>query len=62
MGGQRSPTALQEVRSGGNGAPGGIRTHDPEIRNLVLYPAELRARVGCYIARLTAVNWETAVA
>ncbi len=26
-----------------NGAPGGTRTHDPQIRNLVLYPAELRA-------------------
>ena len=26
------------------GAPGGIRTHDPQIRNLVLYPAELRAQ------------------
>ena len=25
------------------GAPGGIRTHDPRIRNPVLYPAELRA-------------------
>jgi hypothetical protein len=25
------------------GAPGGIRTHGPQIRNLVLYPAELRA-------------------
>lgn len=25
------------------GAPGGIRTHGPKIRNLVLYPAELRA-------------------
>ena len=25
-----------------SGVPGGIRTHDPEIRNLVLYPAELR--------------------
>ncbi len=25
------------------GAPGGIRTPDPEIRNLVLYPAEVRA-------------------
>jgi hypothetical protein len=24
-------------------APGGIRTHDNEIRNLVLYPTELRA-------------------
>ena len=28
----------------GNGAPGGTRTHDPLIRNQVLYPAELRAR------------------
>ena len=26
-----------------NGAPDGIRTHGPQIRNLVLYPAELRA-------------------
>ena len=24
------------------GDPGGIRTHDPRIRNPVLYPAELR--------------------
>ena len=24
------------------GVPGGIRTHGPQIRNLVLYPAELR--------------------
>ena len=27
---------------GGSGAPDGIRTHGPQIRNLVLYPAELR--------------------
>jgi hypothetical protein len=27
-----------------NGALGGIRTPDPQIRSLVLYPAELRAR------------------
>ena len=27
----------------GVGAPGGIRTPDPQIRSLVLYPAELRA-------------------
>jgi hypothetical protein len=26
------------------GAPGTIRTSDPQIRSLVLYPAELRAR------------------
>ena len=28
----------------GDGVPGAIRTHDPQIRNLVLYPAELRGR------------------
>ena len=28
------------------GAPGTIRTSDPQIRSLVLYPAELRARAG----------------
>ena len=26
-----------------SGVPGEIRTHDPQIRNLVLYPTELRA-------------------
>ena len=26
------------------GAPGAIRTPDPQIRSLVLYPAELRVR------------------
>ena len=25
-----------------SGAPDGIRTHGPQIRNLMLYPAELR--------------------
>jgi hypothetical protein len=29
-----------------DGAPGTIRTSDPQIRSLVLYPAELRARVS----------------
>ena len=29
------------------GAPGGIRTPDPQIRNLMLYPAELRAHWIC---------------
>jgi hypothetical protein len=29
-----------------NGAPGTIRTSDPQIRSLMLYPAELRARGG----------------
>ena len=27
-----------------DGAPGRIRTSDPQVRSLVLYPAELRAR------------------
>ena len=29
-----------------NGAPGTIRTSDPQIRSLMLYPAELRARTA----------------
>jgi hypothetical protein len=29
-----------------DGAPEEIRTPDPQIRSLVLYPAELRARFG----------------
>jgi hypothetical protein len=28
------------------GAPGTIRTSDPQIRSLMLYPAELRARTA----------------
>jgi hypothetical protein len=32
----------------GNGGPGAIRTPDPQIRSLMLYPAELRVRLeGC---------------
>jgi hypothetical protein len=33
-----------------SGAPGEIRTPDPQIRSLVLYPAELRARRAVAIA------------
>ena len=33
-------SCLQKV----GGAPGEIRTPDPQIRSLVLYPTELRAR------------------
>ncbi len=33
-------------RLGRNGAPGTIRTSDPQIRSLMLYPAELRARIA----------------
>ena len=36
------------------GAPGTIRTSDPQIRSLMLYPAELRARVSHVIPGLTA--------
>ena len=36
------------------GAPGTIRTSDPQIRSLMLYPAELRARVSHAIPGLTA--------
>ena len=28
------------------GAPGTTRTYDPQIRNLMLYPTELRAQFG----------------
>ena len=40
------------VNGGGraDGAPGTIRTSDRQIRSLVLYPAELRARERSYIA------------
>ena len=38
------------------GAPGKIRTHDPQVRSLVLYPTELRAlqriAVWCILANL----------
>jgi hypothetical protein len=36
------------------GAPGTIRTSDPQIRSLVLYPAELRARVSLFRVGLKA--------
>ena len=29
------------------GEPGGIRTRDPQLRRLLLYPAELPVRKGC---------------
>ena len=40
---QAFPTRSQQVQLSA-GAPGEIRTPDPQIRSLVLYPAELRAR------------------
>ena len=41
---QRRRTSAEDGRfrsTVGDGAPGRIRTHDPQIRSLVLYPAEL---------------------
>src|ERR1700754_4327172 len=37
------------VNTSRNGAPGTIRTSDPQIRSLMLYPAELRARFRGYM-------------
>src|SRR5260370_41183710 len=41
--GRLAPTNMREMPDS-TGALGGIRTPDPQIRSLVLYPAELRAR------------------
>jgi hypothetical protein len=35
----------QHGRGSEVGVPGAIRTHGPQIRNLVLYPAELRGHI-----------------
>src|ERR1700733_10172066 len=40
----RSREQIRSRSNLGNGAPGTIRTSDPQIRSLMLYPAELRAR------------------
>lgn len=40
--GEKSPTLGIRSSALKNGAPGTIRTADPKIRGLVLYPAELR--------------------
>jgi hypothetical protein len=34
------------------GVPGAIRTHGPQIRNLVLYPAELRGHSLAYTRKI----------
>lgn len=39
---QRCQSRKYKDGSSLDGGPGGIRTHDPRIRNPVLYPAELR--------------------
>jgi hypothetical protein len=38
-----------------NGAPEEIRTPDPQIRSLVLYPAELRVRVAVPVTGCVAI-------
>ena len=40
------PVTPSERSERGVGAPGRIRTHDPQIRSLVLYPAELPVLQG----------------
>jgi hypothetical protein len=42
--GELMPNAGDNDDFKGNGAPGTIRTSDPQIRSLMLYPAELRVR------------------
>ncbi len=39
---QRQRRIVHKINQEGNGAPERIRTSDPQIRSLVLYPAELR--------------------
>ncbi len=42
--------------------PGGIRTHDPQLRRLLLYPAELPDPVtGCKSSELLFFNKEPAL-
>ena len=40
------PQTCTELNNEGNGALERIRTPDPQIRSLVLYPAELRAHLA----------------
>lgn len=47
----RSGDSVWSVQLLQNGAPEEIRTPDPQIRSLVLYPAELRARAAGPAAR-----------
>src|SRR5262249_42856825 len=46
MGMQPNPSVLVFPVLSRSGAPEEIRTPDPQIRSLVLYPAELRARLA----------------
>ena len=42
--GKAMPRCVNKRLTKGDGAPDWIRTSGPQIRNLMLYPAELRAR------------------
>ena len=58
----KSVTHVSGMDPGKLGAPGKIRTPDPQIRSLVLYPAELPVpsrRDGCpaFSVRLCAEDW-----
>ena len=39
---KRLPRIVRKPQKGITSDPGGIRTHDPQLRRLLLYPAELR--------------------
>ena len=43
---QPPPLGTGELSGGGTSAPGRIRTSDQQLRRLLLYPPELRARGG----------------
>ena len=59
---RRTGRCHRPLKAAANGAPGRIRTCDPEIRNLVLYPAELRARWASYSKTRVAETGESGVA
>ena len=42
---QKQPSQWMAVNTGFSGGPGATRTPDPQIRSLMLYPAELRDRI-----------------
>jgi len=47
----------EKMAAAGVGALGGIRTPDPQIRSLVLYPAELRAPRFYYRSKRLISTW-----
>ncbi len=51
----RGQCLIAEPKGQCGGAPGGIRTPNPQIRSLMLYPVELRAHPS-EISRLSAMH------